>query len=143
MIQSHRLYTCCGKEFQKNAPSATNIQHWTAACKMLYKALFNPADQIFTAAEFVKTDRLHRPLQSHERVRLAPRVAASISQRPAAHLARSSPACARQLVKLYYKSCICIAPNMGAMHNGRPGQRKFDASQGNSAAQLATTMVLG
>jgi len=26
---------------------------------------------------------------------------------------------------------------------GFPEQRKFDASQGNSAAQLATTMVLG
>jgi hypothetical protein len=29
------------------------------------------------------------------------------------------------------------------MHDGRPEQLKFDASQGNSAAQSATTMVLG
>jgi hypothetical protein len=28
------------------------------------------------------------------------------------------------------------------MHDGRPEQLKFDASQGNAAAQLATTMVL-
>src|SRR5580765_1572256 len=59
MIQSHGLNPPGRQEFKENAPPATNIQHWTAASKVLYKALLNPADQIFAAAEFVKTDRLH------------------------------------------------------------------------------------
>jgi hypothetical protein len=42
-----------------------------------------------------------------------------------------------------YELHLYRAKHGRAMHNGRPEQRKFDASQGNSAAQLATTMVLG
>src|SRR6266571_4893393 len=60
MVKSHRLYAAGRKKLQKNAAPATNIQHWTTACKKFYKTLLNPADQIFAAAEFVKTDRLHR-----------------------------------------------------------------------------------
>jgi hypothetical protein len=54
-------------------------------------------------------------LQLRERIRLALGLARSISHAPATHLARSSQGCACQLVKLYYMSCICIAPNMGAL----------------------------
>src|SRR5436305_15197995 len=92
MVKSHRLYAAGRKEFQKNAAPATNIQHWTTACKKFYKTLLNPADQIFAAAEFIKTDRLHRALQSHAPVRPALGLAAGISQAPSAHLPRSSPA---------------------------------------------------
>src|SRR5256885_15018978 len=70
MVKSHRLYAAGRKKLQKNAAPATNIQHWTTACKKFYKTLLNPADQIFAAAEFVKPDRLHSALQSHEPVRL-------------------------------------------------------------------------
>jgi hypothetical protein len=42
-----------------------------------------------------------------------------------------------------YELHLYRAKHGRAMHNGRPEQRKFDASQGNSAAQLATTMVSG
>jgi len=59
MVKAYSLYSPGRKEFQENAAPATNIQHWTAAGKKLYKTLLNPADQIFAAAEFVKTDRLH------------------------------------------------------------------------------------
>jgi hypothetical protein len=111
---------------------------------MLYKALLNPADQIFTAAEFVKTDRLHRALQLRERIRLALGLARSISHAPATHLARFSPRlCMPTCEVVLYELHLYRAKHGRAMHNGRPEQRKFDASQGNSAAQLATTMVLG
>jgi hypothetical protein len=44
---------------RENAPPTTDFQPWTAARKKLYEAPLNPADQMFAAAEFVKTDRLH------------------------------------------------------------------------------------
>src|ERR1044071_4431941 len=116
MVKSHGLYPPCGKEFQENAPPATDIQHWAAACKKFYKALLNPADQIFAAAEFVKTDRLHRGLQLHEPVSPALDLVGifqALPTRQSTHNALS-PGCACQLVKLYYKSCIFIAPNIGA-----------------------------
>ncbi|HEV7521485.1 MAG TPA: hypothetical protein VGP89_10335 [Candidatus Angelobacter sp.] len=52
-INPHCLYTARRKEFEENAPTATNIQYWIASVKKSYKALLNPAHQIFAAAEFV------------------------------------------------------------------------------------------
>src|SRR6476660_5237574 len=102
MIKTHCLYPAGCKEIQENAAPASNIQHWTAAGKKLYNAPLNPADQIFAAAEFVKTDRLHMALQSHEPVRLALDLASL--DRPSAHLARDF-----QAVHANLRSCIIRA----------------------------------